>query len=92
MLIYQEVLHHFYRQKNCTAGWDRCPGRTNYRCIPRWLLCDGKDDCRDNSDELPQNCPKCNTDTDFQCANNRCIPKYVYCLLLSLFQNVLLLQ
>ncbi|XP_073976140.1 low-density lipoprotein receptor-related protein megalin isoform X3 [Rhodnius prolixus] len=67
------------RQKNCTAGWQRCPGRSNYRCIPKWLLCDGKDDCRDNSDELPENCLKCNPSTDFQCSNNRCIPKRWLC-------------
>ncbi|KAI5716508.1 hypothetical protein M8J76_007754 [Diaphorina citri] len=63
------------RQRNCTKGWERCPGKTNYRCIPKWLFCDGKDDCRDGSDELPQNCPKCHETTDFQCKNNRCIPK-----------------
>lgn len=64
------------RQRNCTNGWQRCPGRTNYRCIPKWLFCDGKDDCRDNSDEIAENCPAC-PDTDFKCANNRCVPKYV---------------
>lgn len=32
-------------------------------------------DCRDNSDELPENCPACNSETDFKCNNNRCIPK-----------------
>lgn len=29
------------RQRNCTTGWQRCPGQTNYRCIPKWLFCDG---------------------------------------------------
>lgn len=67
------------RQKNCTTGWKRCPGQSNYRCIPKWLFCDGKDDCRDNSDELPENCPVCQTDTDFKCKNNRCIPKQWTC-------------
>ena len=28
--------------------------RTNYRCVPLWAMCNGHDDCRDNSDE--QNC------------------------------------
>lgn len=25
--------------------------KTNYRCIPKWAVCNGVDDCRDNSDE-----------------------------------------
>lgn len=25
--------------------------KTNYRCIPQWAVCNGVDDCRDNSDE-----------------------------------------
>ncbi|CAH0730104.1 unnamed protein product, partial [Brenthis ino] len=67
------------RQKNCTNGWRRCPGQSNYRCIPKWLFCDGKDDCRDGSDELPENCPSCNSETDFTCQNKRCIPKQWLC-------------
>lgn len=67
------------RQKNCTTGWQRCPGHANYRCIPKWLFCDGKDDCRDGSDERPENCPKCDPKMDFKCANNRCVPKQWLC-------------
>lgn len=59
-------------------GWQRCPGRNNYRCIPQWLFCDGKDDCRDGSDELPENCPACD-ETEMKCKNNRCIPKQWKC-------------
>ena len=76
------------RQRNCTTGWQRCPGQSNYRCIPKWLFCDGKDDCRDNSDELPENCPSCQTETDFKCSNNRCIPKYLYIFFFQIRQKL----
>lgn len=78
------------RQRNCTTGWQRCPGRTNYRCIPKWLFCDGKDDCRDGSDELAENCPKCHETGDFQCRNNRCIPRYlsIFISLPSLYVHI----
>ncbi|KAK4308448.1 hypothetical protein Pmani_019855 [Petrolisthes manimaculis] len=71
---------------NANKQWGRamcipkkCPGRTNYRCIPEWLFCDGKEDCRDNTDEQPENCPKCHENGDFQCNNRRCIPKRWLC-------------
>lgn len=25
--------------------------KTNYRCVPLWSVCNGQNDCRDNSDE-----------------------------------------
>lgn len=66
--------------QNCTIGWKKCPTRGNYRCIPSWLFCDGKDDCRDNSDETNlEYCPKCHETGDFQCKNKRCIPKRWMC-------------
>lgn len=43
--------------------------------LPLIITTTGKDDCRDNSDELPENCPVCSAETDFKCSNNRCIPK-----------------
>ena len=49
------------------------------RCIPEWLFCDGKDDCRDGSDELPENCKKCEDSGDFKCRNNRCVPQRWTC-------------
>ncbi|XP_055493679.1 LOW QUALITY PROTEIN: low-density lipoprotein receptor-related protein 2a [Leucoraja erinacea] len=48
--------------------------RTNYRCIPNWAVCNGNNDCRDNTDE--QNCEDrtCNPTGDFRCDDHRCIP------------------
>ena len=59
-------------EEPCRTGWTRC--ETNYRCVPNWALCDGSDDCRDNSDEKLEKCPACHPTGDFKCANKRCIP------------------
>ena len=61
----------------CPNSWDfTCD---NQRCIPKTWMCDGDDDCLDNSDEL-QNCtkPTCGAD-EWQCTSGRCIPKSFKC-------------
>ena len=61
----------------CPNSWDfTCD---NQRCIPKTWMCDGDDDCLDNSDEL-QNCttPTCRAD-EWQCSSGRCIPMAFKC-------------
>jgi len=48
-------------------------------CVSTSLLCDGHDNCGDNSDEQPQNCPSCLAG-QFQCPQvRRCIPRSQVC-------------
>ena len=61
----------------CPNAWDfTC---TNQRCVPQSWVCDGDDDCLDNSDEM-QNCtkPTCSSN-EFQCKAGRCIPLSFRC-------------
>ncbi|XP_060535234.1 low-density lipoprotein receptor-related protein 2 [Cylas formicarius] len=61
----------------CPNSWDfTC---ANQRCIPKSWVCDGDDDCLDNSDE-EQNCtkPTCGGN-EFQCKSGRCIPTTFKC-------------
>ncbi|KAL7294867.1 hypothetical protein TKK_0011791 [Trichogramma kaykai] len=61
----------------CPNAWDfTC---ANQRCVPQSWVCDGDDDCLDNSDEM-QNCtkPTCGAN-EFQCKAGRCIPLSFRC-------------
>lgn len=56
----------------------RCP---NLKCIRKSALCDGINDCGDNSDESEKICeslPKCRHD-QFQCEHDVCISKKLRC-------------
>ncbi|XP_063240571.1 low-density lipoprotein receptor-related protein 2 [Bacillus rossius redtenbacheri] len=61
----------------CPNAWDfTC---YNQRCVPKAWVCDGDDDCLDNSDE-EQNCtkPTC-APSEFKCSSGRCIPGNFKC-------------
>ncbi|KAF7989294.1 hypothetical protein HCN44_007968 [Aphidius gifuensis] len=63
--------------QSCPNSWDfTC---ANQRCVPQSWVCDGDDDCLDNSDEN-QNCtkPTCGPN-EFQCKSGRCVPLSFKC-------------
>ncbi|XP_044007721.1 very low-density lipoprotein receptor-like isoform X2 [Aphidius gifuensis] len=56
----------------CPLRQFRCD---NGHCLPMTWVCDGTDDCKDNSDENSTTCkPESCKDTEFKCKNGKCIP------------------
>uniref|UniRef100_A0A3Q2XI57 ST14 transmembrane serine protease matriptase b n=1 Tax=Haplochromis burtoni TaxID=8153 RepID=A0A3Q2XI57_HAPBU len=55
----------------CDASQIQCK---NGHCKPKFWLCDGVDDCGDNTDE--ENCGECR---QFSCKNGRCIAENLKC-------------
>ena len=83
-------LHFSYSQVDCPNGEDElncpkveCPTNhfscKNKNCISRAWVCDGDNDCGDNSDEM-ENCDSriCLVD-EFRCSTGKCIPIHWKC-------------
>ncbi|XP_036361362.1 low-density lipoprotein receptor-related protein 2-like [Octopus sinensis] len=62
----------------CPENKVKCPNSNI--CVRINLLCDGDDDCGDNSDENAMFCKAANCTGHFRCLQaNRCIPSHWYC-------------
>lgn len=65
-------------QKKLSIFRSRCAN--SYRCVPDWAFCNGQDDCKDGSDEVPSRCPACEELGEFRCATTgKCIPRRWMC-------------
>ena len=66
-------------RSQCLPDRFRCG---NSKCIPVALLCDGNDDCKDNTDEHSQYCTSKCTQGQFQCPNNgELFFNFIFCVL-----------
>jgi hypothetical protein len=63
-------------RRQCYPWEWRC--RMGGQCIHRMAVCDGKVDCRDNSDEMQCTTDRCHQ-SQFRCTSGECLPKNFVC-------------